>query len=340
MGVERNLVAFGLILLATLGRASLLPAPALAQVASAPIEEDVALTIAPGAQVRGTLLVPKSNAAVPVVLIISGSGPTDRNGNTPLFPRPNNSLRMLAEALAVQGIASLRYDKRGIGQSSPANERDARFDMFVDDAVAWIARVRTDSRFSHVVVAGHSEGSLIGMAASSRARVEGFVSIAGAGHRAVEIIRGQLRSQLATSSAWPDIERTLESIDAGAVVDPLPSSIASVTALLGVFRPSVQPYVISWNRYVPSTLVASLKIPVVIAQGTTDVQVGVDEAKVLMAAKPDATLLLIDGMNHVLKRAPADPQQNIATYSDPTLPIVAELPNGITQFVRRVAGQR
>jgi len=315
-------------------------ARALAQTTTAAIAEDVSLTIAAGAQVSGTLLVPKSSAAVPVVLIIAGSGPTDRNGNSPIIPGANNSLHLLADALAAEGIASLRYDKRGIGQSSRVDERDVRFDMFVDDTEAWIARLRSDARFSHVVVAGHSEGSLIGMAAAGRTRVDGFVSIAGAGRRATEVIRDQLRTQLGTSPIWTDIESTLRSFDAGNIVEPLPASIVAVPGLMGIFRPSVQPYVISWNRYVPSTLIASLKVPVLIAQGTTDIQVGVDEAKALHAAKPDAALFLVDGMNHVLKHAPADPQLNVATYSDATLPIVPELSNGIVRFVKRVAGTR
>lgn len=314
--------------------------PLSAQTPLPPIEEDVALTIPPAAQVRGTLLIPKSSAAVPVVLIIAGSGPTDRNGNSPLIPGANNSLRLLAEALAAEGIASLRYDKRGIGQSSRFNELDVRFDMFVDDAVAWIAKLRSDARFSHVVVAGHSEGSLIGMAAASRTRVDGFVSIAGAGRKAMDVIRDQLRNQLGTSPMWMDIESTLRTLDAGNLVDPLPASIVAVPGLMGVFRPSVQPYLISWNRYVPSTLIASLKVPVLVAQGTTDLQVGIDDAKALHAAKPDAVLLLVDGMNHVFKRAPTDPQLNVATYSDPKLPVVPELTNGIVQFVKRVAERR
>jgi len=314
----------------------LLASSLFAQV-SAPLEEDVTLAAGPATQVRGTLLVPKSAASVPVVLIISGSGPTDRNGNTPVLARPNNGLRMLADALASEGIATLRYDKRGVGQSAADNPAAVRFDTLVDDAVAWIARLRSDSRFSHVVVAGHSEGSLIGMAAAARTRVDGFVSIAGAGRRASDILRDQLRRQFAGSSAWPDLEAALRSIDAGTAVDPLPASIASNQMLLAVFHPTVQPYLISWNRYVPSATLAALKIPVLIAQGTTDLQISVSDAKALSAAKPDATLLLIDGMNHVLKRAPADPQQNLATYQDPTLPIVSDLSNGIVQFVKRVA---
>jgi fermentation-respiration switch protein FrsA (DUF1100 family) len=97
----------------------------------------------------------------------------------------------------------------------------------------------------------------------------------------------------------------------------------------------VQPYLISWFKYVPSTEVATLSMPVVILQGTTDIQVPVDEAKALKAAKPDAELILVEGMNHVMKHAPADRMANMATYADPNLPIVPEVPKAIAELARR-----
>src|SRR5579859_7330981 len=94
----------------------------------------------PSGTIYGTLLVPSAPKRMPVVLLIAGSGPTDRNGNSAMLPAPNNSLKMLAEALAARNIASLRYDKRGIGESKAAMtaEKDLRFDTYVDDAVAWV----------------------------------------------------------------------------------------------------------------------------------------------------------------------------------------------------------
>ena len=135
---------------------------------------------------------------MPVVLLLSGSGPTDRNGNSPMLPGKNNSLQMLAEGLASNGIASLRYDKRGVGESAKAMmaEADLRFETYVDDAVAWCEQLRKDKRFSAVIIAGHSEGSLIGMLAAKRCNAAGFISIAGAGRAAADILRTQLAGKL------------------------------------------------------------------------------------------------------------------------------------------------
>ena len=135
----------------------------------------------PTGTLHGTLLAPESKKPVPVVLIISGSGPTDRDGNSAILPGKNDSLKMLAEGLAAKGIASLRYDKRGIGESAGAMtaEKDLRFETYIDDAAAWAAKLKKDPRFSRVVIAGHSEGSLIGMVAAQKGAAAAYVSIAG-----------------------------------------------------------------------------------------------------------------------------------------------------------------
>ena len=200
--------------------------------------------------------------------------------------------------------------------------------------------MRSDTRFSRVIVAGHSEGSLIGMAAASKAHADAFVSLAGVGHRASEVLRDQLRPQFgAIPALWQASETILASLESGAVVDSLPQAIQASPTLASLYRPSVQPYLISWFKYVPTAQIATLTVPVLILQGTTDIQVSVDEATALKAAKPDAELVLIEGMNHVMKRALADRAQNVATYSNPDLPIVPDVPKAIVELARRVARQ-
>ena len=301
--------------------------------------EQVEMPTATGT-IRGALVVPPASDKVPIVLIVAGSGPTDRNGNSALLPGKNNAYKMLAESLAVAGIASLRYDKRGLGASAKAagaGESSLRFDTYVDDAASWVAQLRTDKRFSRVIVAGHSEGSLIGMLAARKAQADGFVSIAGVAHRASEVLRDQLRPQIgALPALWDGNETILASLERGVVVDALPPAVQAVPAIAQLYRPSVQPYLISWFKFVPSSEIAALSVPVLILQGTTDIQVSVDEAKGLKAARPDAELILVDGMNHVMKHAPADRMQNVATYSNPDLQIVPDVPNAIVAFVRRV----
>lgn len=304
----------------------LIASPAFAQdppkVAVAPVDKTL----------HSTLLLPKDTSKpMPVVLLLSGSGPTDRNGNSPMLHGKNNALLMLAEGLAANGIASLRYDKRGVGESAGAMvaEADLRLDTYVDDALSWCEQLRKDKRFSAVIIAGHSEGSLIGMLAAKRCGADGFVSISGAGRSAADILRTQLAGKLPPELAVQS-EAIITNLEAGKTTENPPP------ALDAIYRPSVQPYLISWFRYDPAKWIAALTVPVLIVQGTTDLQVGVDDAKRLAAANPKATLLVIEGMNHVLKEVPADREKQIASYSNPDLRLAPEFLAGVVDFVRKV----
>ncbi|HEX9959593.1 MAG TPA: alpha/beta hydrolase [Pyrinomonadaceae bacterium] len=303
------------------------------------LEEAVKLETLSG-NLYGTLLLPRSKRKMPVVLLIAGSGPTDRDGNSPLLKGANNSLKLLAEGLAAKGVASLRYDKRGVGESGKEmflaaqntgkmpREEDLNFDHFIDDAVLWAQKLRGDKRFSALAIAGHSEGSLIGMVAAGKMKADAFISIAGAGRPVGQIVLEQLKKQLP-----PDLMKTSE-----VIVSRLAEgkSVESVPPELNVvFRPSVQPYMISWLRYDPAREIAGLRIPVLITQGTTDIQATAEDVKLLAAAKPSAKVLMIDGMNHVLKEVSSDRDKQLASYSDPALPVMPELIDEISRFVNK-----
>ena len=266
----------------------------------------------------GTLRVPASDTTVPVVLIIAGSGPTDRNGNQPQMQ--NNSLKMLAESLYHNGIASLSFDKRGIAESvgSMTSEADLRFEDFINDVRDWVDLLAQDERFTEIIVAGHSEGALIGkVAAQNNPNVAKFISIAGAGASAGDILREQLSAQLAGQQAIEDLLFSfIEQLENGETVENIPPMFYAL------FRPSVQPYLISWFKHNPQTEIAKLDIPVLIVQGRTDIQVSVTQAELLAAAQPNAQKVIIENMNHVLKTIEAtDMMSQLATYTNPTLPI-------------------
>jgi pimeloyl-ACP methyl ester carboxylesterase len=245
---------------------------------------------------------------------------------------------MLAEGLAANGIASVRYDKRGIGETGKAmilaaekaktvlREVDLTFEDYIDDAVLWCRKLRADPRFASLTVLGHSEGSLIGMVAAQRMGANAYVSIAGAGRPLQQILLEQVKSQLP-----PDLlkatEGILDQLAAGKSVESVPK------ALNMLFRPSAQPYLISWLRYDPAKEIAKLRIPVLIVQGTTDIQASLRDANRLAAANSAGALMLIDGMNHVLKMVPAEQDKQISSYSDPSLSVAPELISAISKFV-------
>ncbi|MGJ7916062.1 alpha/beta hydrolase [Massilia sp. LXY-6] len=302
---------------------------AAAQAADAPAGERPIALETPGGAVHGTLRLPAGAEKMPVVLIVAGSGPTDRDGNSAMIPGRNDSLKLLAEALAQAGFASVRYDKRGIAASRAAAPEEAqlRFDTYVEDAAAWIATLKADPRFTSVAVIGHSEGALIGMLAAQRAGAAAYVSLAGAAEGPAAVLRKQFAGKLPPPLA-ADNERILGALEQGRTVAEVPPALAAL------YRPSMQPYLISWMKYVPTEQIARLRMPVLIVQGSTDIQVDAAQARALKAARPDAALVLIPDMNHVLKEVPLDSQHPLASYGDPSLPLHPQLAGSVTAFLR------
>jgi len=292
--------------------------------------EELATLTTPTGVIHGTLDLPSGAGPFPVALIIAGSGPTDRDGNSAMLAGKNNSLKMLAQSLATANIASLRFDKRGIASSTAAGpkEADLRFENYVDDAVAWVEQLRHDKRFSTVTIIGHSEGALIGAIATARAHPNAFISVAGVGRSAGLVLREQINGKL-PAPLFQANEKILRELEAGRTTEDVPPALKSL------YRASVQPYLISWFKYNPMEIVASIKEPILICQGTTDIQVAVEEAEALKKAAPTAKLVIIEGMNHVLKSVAADPAKQTASYTDPALPINAELMKNIIEFVLR-----
>lgn len=292
------------------------------------VEKNIILTT-PTGEIHGILLMPDSEEPCPLVIIIAGSGPTDMNGNTIGSELQNNSLKMLAEGLAAKGIASLRYDKRGIGKSQAAimSEEELRFEHYIDDAAAWADMFSADKRFSTIAIAGHSEGSLIGMVAAQKSTaVKAYISIAGCGRPAHEVIEEQLNPQPEqVRNEAATINRELLQ---GRIVEDVPNYLAAL------YRKSVQPYLISWFRYNPAKEIAKLKIPVLILQGDKDIQVGVKEAERLYLARMFSSFYIIEGMNHVLKHCEGnDMLSQLEAYQSPTMPIKQELIEHIARFL-------
>jgi uncharacterized protein len=275
----------------------------------------------------GSVTEPVNLKKFPVVLLISGSGPTDRNGNNPQMK--NDALKQVAYALAEGGIASIRYDKRGIAASKSAgiSEKDLRFENYILDAEAWINALRKIDRYTTIAVAGHSEGSLIGMVAAKKA--DKFISIAGAGRSIDVVIKEQLINQ-----PQPVKEH------AYGILDTLKMGLHPTTVnplVFSLFRPSIQPYMISWIKYDPSKQIDTLnqlKIPVLIIQGTRDIQISVKDAELLKAANSSAQLLLIENMNHVLRKVEDNRNANLAAYYKTDPPIEKELTDAMIKFIK------
>lgn len=234
---------------------------------------------------------------------------------------------MIADELLLSNIASLRYDKRGVGASEEAGNTAAglTFNDYVTDAISWVKTIRKDNLYSTVGIIGHSEGSLIGMIAASAADVDFFISLAGAGVPADEIILNQLSGS--SDGVIEYSEFVLSELRKGNTVSNIPSNLQFL------FGESAQPYLTSWIQFDPSLEISRLDIPVAVVHGTRDIQVSIEQASILAESKPNATLKIIDGMNHILKNAPEDPNLNLLTYTDPEIPLTEEFAKFLIDYL-------
>jgi len=287
------------------------------------IETEVILSIKSG-QIFGTLTTPKKFSKIPVALIIAGSGPTDRDCNQATMQC--NAFKKLAYGLAGNNIASLRYDKRGVAKSIGAAKResDLRIEDYINDAKEWIQLLKQDKRFSKVIVIGHSEGSLIGMIAATNA--DKYVSVAGPGQSIDKALKEQL-STTQSKEVQDLIFPIIDSLANGKIVNNVDPELNSL------FRLSVQPYMISAFKYDPQIEIKKLIIPILIVQGTNDIQVSVENAKRLSKANPKAKLVYIDKMNHIFRAVEGDRQANLETYNNFNLPLADGLVKEISNFI-------
>jgi fermentation-respiration switch protein FrsA (DUF1100 family) len=280
--------------------------------------------------ISGTLAIPNNaSGKIPVVIIMAGNGPTDRDGNNAERDIHANTYKLLAYALGKNGIASLRYDKRLVGQSvTTEKEKQLSFEDYTDDAVSLIGMLNDDQRFSKIIIAGHGDGALAGMLATSDEPVSQYISLEGSAETGEKIMTDRMKQ--GPSYLADEFKTILDSLRRGKTTDNVDP------ALYHVARTSIQPYIMSWCRYDPIREIKTLKMPVLLIQGTTDLEVSADNGLKLNKAKTNAILKIIRGMNYVLKDAPADKDANLATYKNPDLPLNKEMVQDIVDFINGV----
>ncbi|WP_439599446.1 alpha/beta hydrolase [Falsiroseomonas sp.] len=280
---------------------------------------------APGPQgpLEGSLLPGR-----PMVLIIPGSGATDRDGNGPGY-RPD-TYRLLAEGLAARGIGSLRIDKRGL-HGSRAAVRDAEAVTMADyaaDIAAWAGVLRARGA-GCLVLAGHSEGGLVALlAAGQLPDLCGLVLLATPGRRIGAVLREQLDRALPPGPLRAEAEGLLARLEAG---QGLPEAISP--PLLPLFRPRLAGFLASLLALDPPALAAAAPAPLLVLQGLRDLQVTQADAAALAAARPEARLVLLPGVNHVLKAVAEDAADNLAAYADPARPLAPGVVEAIADFL-------
>ncbi|MAX70071.1 MAG: alpha/beta hydrolase [Flavobacteriaceae bacterium] len=274
--------------------------------------------------IDGTLLVPSEVEKPSLAIIIAGSGPTNRDGNQNFVK--NNSLKKLAESLTNNGIASFRFDKRIVKQIRQGNvDKDIMFDDFVNDASDVIDYFKTSNDFAKIYVIGHSQGSLVGMIAAKE-KTDGFISLAGAGNNIGDVLVEQVTKM--APKLGEEAQRVVDTLKNGKTTTDYPPALGSL------FGPDLQPFMINWMTYNPTEVIESLKMPVLIINGTKDLQVSEEEAKLLKEANENAELKIVENMNHVLFIIEGDDLENSKSYNESFRPISEELIESITDFIK------
>lgn len=302
---------------------------------AAPVETFVEIPGGP-APLKGTMLAPGEGPRGPVVLILAGSGPTDRDGNNPLgvSGRP---YRLLAEGLAERGVTAVRIDKRGLFASGPA-AADPNAVTVVDlaaDARAWVKVLKTRTGASCVWLLGHSEGGLVALiAGQGNPDVCGLILAAAPGRPLGEVLREQLTANPANAPLLPQALSAIDELEAGRKVD----TTGMHPALMPLFHPAVQGFLIVMFQQRPAELAAAYKGPVLILQGDADLQVAVADANLLAAAHPGATLEILPGVTHILKAGSRDRAATRAAAADPALPLAPGVIDAIHDFLKAQPG--
>jgi pimeloyl-ACP methyl ester carboxylesterase len=283
---------------------------------------------------KGSLLAP-AQAGAPVVLIVPGSGPTDRNGNNPLGVNAA-TYRLLAQGLAARGIATVRIDKRGMFASSKAvaDANAVTIPDYVADVHSWVGAIRRSTGVPCVWVLGHSEGGLVALAAGqgggAASQICGLLLVATPGRPLGQVLRDQLRANPANAPILDQALAAITKLEGGGRVDP-----ASLhPALQALFNEAVQGFLISAFAQDPAQLIAATKVPVLVLQGERDLQVAVQDARLLAKAQPAAQQVLLPDTNHVLKAVPTDdPAANLATYANPGQPLAPGVVDAMARFI-------
>ena len=275
--------------------------------------------------IDGTLLIPNDIEKPILVIIIAGSGPTDRNGNQNFMK--NDALKKLAESLTAKSIATFRYDKRIIKQILNRDiDKDLLFDDFVSDAKAVVTYFTESEKFSKIYIAGHSQGSLVGMLASEK-DVDGFISLAGAGQNIGYVIVEQVAKM--SPQLGEEAQKVVNKLKSGEKTTDFPQALASV------FNADIQDFMINWMSYEPTEIIHELKIPILIINGTKDLQVSENEANLLKEANENAQLNIIENMNHVLFEIVGGDLENSKSYNESSREISALLIENIVNFVKK-----
>lgn len=274
--------------------------------------------------VNGTLMYPQKPSTNDLVILISDYGPTDRNGNQ--NNQKNDAILKIAKALAHNGIASFRYDKRTFKQILNNNFKNrTSFNDFIKDAKAVLNYFKKSEKFDKLYVMGHGQGSLVGMLAAE-SLADGFISVAGFGKNIGDVIVEQIN--ILDTALGTEAQRVANLLKGGNTTKDYPEALSSV------FDITLQPFMISWMHYNPAMVISRLQMPILIIHGTKDLNVSLEEAELLKESNPRASLKIIENMNHVLVTITGDNLENAKSINQAYRALSDDFVSAVVSFIK------
>lgn len=260
-----------------------------------------------------------------LVLFISGSGPTDRNGNSSILQGDNNSLKYLAEEITLKGFDTFRYDKRMVGKSKNFPSEDSTiFSDFVNDAVEITNYLKQNYKYEKISVIGHSEGAIIGGLLTQKVDIDNFVLLCGM----IEAMDSTVIKQITDRAPFllDTVKSYFDTLNAGRKLSNINMNLTSI------FRPSIQNFLIDMLKYNPKEVYKNVKSNTLFIGGGYDMQIKGEEIEAL-ANEIGVQYKVFPEMNHVLKKSPKDYLGQLNTYSNPDLPLYDGLVDEIVKFL-------
>ena len=271
--------------------------------------------------IEGTLLTPTDTESSPLIIFIGGSGPTDRDGNQSFMK--NDMLKKLAVNLSNNGISTFRYDKRIVKQiRTNTIDKNISFDDFITDAKSVIDYFAPN--YKTIVIAGHSQGSLVGLLALDQ-NVSGFISLAGAGKTIDQILIEQISKT--APMFLNESKRVIAVLKAGKTTSDYPVALSSI------FNLEVQAFMANWMQYDPVEEIRKQSVRSLIINGDKDLQVGIPEAELLYSAATKGELVVVKKMNHILVKIEGDDLENMKSYNQSEIELAEEVTDSILAFV-------
>jgi hypothetical protein len=306
--------------------------------------------------VRGSLLRPLGNGPFCGIVFVAGSGPTDRDWNSPLLPGTNGSARLIADELSRAGFASLRYDKRASGPQARENVQRMIGKVSMQghvDELAGAVRALADRSFvraDRIFAVANSEGTLHALNYQLHAPeipFAGLVLISPPGRSVGAVARSQLAAQAASlpngDAVMALYDAAIARFLAGEPIAPDPSLPAGFRALLdGLAAPANLPFARELWMSDGAPLLAQIDVPTLIVIGKKDIQVDwrADGEPLQRAAAGRAlvSVLFPDDANHVLKhesrpRSELNAAQALTSYNAPDATLDREAMTSIIQWL-------